>query len=247
MSRLVRAEFLKFRTTRASIGFVLVILALTAIGAAATIGDARSDELGTAKLSHDIVSNAVVAALIVFLIGVLTVTSEFRHGTITRTFLVTPRRERVVVAKEIWVALLAVALSCFALVVVLSVAVIWLGIEGTSPHVDGDLAEQVLRIVLVSILWGTLGVGVGAVVQSQTLAVVGSIIWILVVEALIGALLGLVNLDGAIDYLPGQALSAFDGTTGGGLTPWVGGAVALAWVVALGALGIVRVSRQDIT
>jgi hypothetical protein len=246
VTRLVAAEFVKFRTTRAWIGFVLVILVLTAIGSAATIGDAKKGELGSAKLASDVVSTALVAALIVFLIGILAVTSEFRHGTVTRTFLVAPRRERVILAKEIWVGLLAVGLSCLALVVVLSVAVIWLGLESTSLHVDGDLAEHVLRVVLVSILWGALGVGVGAVVQSQTLAVVGSIIWILIVEGLIGALLGLVDLDGVTRYLPGGALSALDGTEGG-LSPWAGGGVALAWVVGLGALGVARISRQDIT
>ena len=227
MSRLVAAEFLKFRTTRASIGFVLVIVALTGIGAAGTVGGAHRSELGTTELTRQVVSGVVLAARIVFLIGVLAVTSEWRHGTITRTFLVTPRRARVVLAKEIWIALLALVFAALALVV------------------DDGVVRQAGRLVLVSVLWGTLGVGVGAVVQSQTFAIVGSVIWILVVEALIAALLSLADLEAVADYLPGRALSAFDGTEGG-LSTWAGGAVALGWVVALGALGAVRTSRQDV-
>ena len=246
MTRLVAAELLKFRTTRAAIGFVLAVLALTGIGTAGTVGSAKSAVLGTTDFSREILSGAILASLLVFLVGVLSVTSEWRHGTITRTFLVTPRRPRVILAKEIWIAILAVASTAFAFVVVVSVATTWLAVDGSpSLAVDSGTMRYGGRIFLVSILWGLLGVGVGAVVQSQTFALVGSVIWILLVEALIGALLGLVGLEAASDYLPGRALSSFDGTDGG-LPTWAGGAVALGWVVVLGAAGAARTARQDV-
>ena len=247
MSALVGAEFLKFRTTRAWIGFLLAAVALTAIAAASTVGTAREDQLGTAQLSRDIVSTSLFTALIALMIGILSVTAEWRHGTVTRTFLVTPRRERVLIAKELWVALLAAALAVLAIVLVLAIAVPWLAVEGSSLKLDGGVAGLVGRIVIASVLWGTLGVGVGAVVQSQTFALVGAVIWIIVVEALIIALLRLVDLEGVGEYLPGRALSSFDGTEDGGLTMWAAGAVSLAWVLALGLLGYVRMSRQDVT
>jgi ABC-2 type transport system permease protein len=247
MSALVSAEFLKFRTTRAWIGFLLAAVALTAIAAAGTVGTAREDQLGTAQLSRDIVSTSLFTALIALMIGILSVTAEWRHGTVTRTFLVTPRRERVLIAKELWVALLAAALAVLAIVLVLAIAVPWLAVEGSSLKLDGGVAGLVGRIVIASVLWGTLGVGVGAVVQSQTFALVGAVIWIIVVEALIIALLRLVDLEGVGEYLPGRALSSFDGTEDGGLTMWAAGAVSLAWVVALGFLGYARMSRQDVT
>ena len=53
-------------------------------------------------------------------------------------------------------------------------------------------------------------------------------------EALVAALLGLVDAEGVADYLPGRALSSFDGTEGG-LSTWAGGAVAAVWVVLVGA------------
>jgi hypothetical protein len=247
MKALVTAESLKFRTTRAWIGFLLAVVALTAIGAAGTVGTARDDQLGTTELSRDIVSSSLFAALIVFVIGILTVTIEWRHGTITRTFLVTPRRERVLVAKEAWIVLLAAAFAILAIFVTLAIAVPWLAFEGSSLELDGGVAALAGRIILASALWGALGVGIGAVVRSQTFAVVGAIIWIVLVEALITALLGVVDLEGVGEYLPGRALSSFDGTEEGGLSIWAGGAVSLAWVCALGLLGGVRMSRQDVT
>jgi hypothetical protein len=247
MSALVGAEFLKFRTTRAWIGFLLAAVALTAIAAAGTVGSARNDQLGTMALSRDIVSSSVFTAFVAFLIGIMSVTTEWRHGTVTRTFLVTPRRGRVLIAKELWIALLAAALAALAIILVFAIAVTWLTVEGSSLGLDGGVAKFVGRIVIASVLWGTLGVGVGAVVQSQTLALVGAVIWILLVEALVTALLGLVDLEVVGEYLPGRALSSFDGTVDGGLTMWAAGAVSLAWVVALGFLGYARMSRQDVT
>lgn len=247
MSALVSAEFLKFRTTRAWIGFVLTAVALTAIATAGTVGTARDDQLGTAQLSLDIVSSSLFTALIALMIGIMSVTTEWRHGTVTRTFLITPRRERVLIAKELWVALLAATLAVLAIVLVLAIAVPWLTVEGSSLKLDGGVAGLVGRIVIASVLWGTLGVGVGAVVQNQTFALVGAVIWIILVEALIVALLGLVDLEAVGEYLPGRALSSFDGTEEGGLTTWAAGAVSLAWVVTLGVLGYARTSRQDVT
>jgi ABC-2 type transport system permease protein len=247
MSALVTAEFLKFRTTRAWIGFVLALLALTGIAAAGTVGTAKDSQLGTIELSRDIVSSSLFATLIAFVIGIIAVTAEWRHGTVTRTFLVTPRRGRVLFAKEVWILLLAACSALAAIALVLAIGAPWLAFEGSSFEVDGDLARYAGRIVVATMLWGALGVGIGAVVQSQTPALVGAILWILLVEALITAVLGLVDLEVVGDYLPGRALSAFDGTEEGGLSMWAAGAVSLAWVVALAVLGHFRISRQDVT
>ncbi len=246
MTKLVAAELLKFRTTRAGFGFVLAALALVAIGTAGTVGSAHQDRLGTSDFSREVLSSAVLAATIVFLVGIVSVTSEWRHGTITRTLLVTPRRTRVLLAKEVWIALLAAVLAVVSLALVVAIAATWLAVDGSPALVlESTQARQAGRLVLVAMLWGTLGVGIGALIQSQTFAVVGSVIWILIVENLVAALLGLVDAGGVADYLPGRALSSFDGTEGG-LSTWAGGAVAAVWVVLVGAAGAWRISRQDI-
>lgn len=247
MSSLVSSEFLKFRTTRSAIGVMLAAVALIAIAAAGTVGTAEEVQLGTTQLSRDIVSSSLFAALVAFLVGILCVTVEWRHGTVTRTLLVTPRRWRVLIAKEVWIALFSAGLAVIGLLLVVGIAVPWLAFEGASFEVDGDVWADAGRIVLASMLWGVLGVGFGALVQSQTPALVGAILWVLVAEGLIGALLGLVDLEYLTDYLPGRALSAFDGSVEDGLSMLAGGAVAVAWVVGLGILGALRMSRQDVT
>jgi ABC-2 type transport system permease protein len=248
VTALVAAEYLKFRTTRTAIGVLLAALALVAVATAGTVGTAEDGALGTTQLTQDTVSSALFASLVAFIVGILSVTVEWRHGTVTRTFLVTPRRARVLVAKEIWMAIFSAALATVGLLLVLAIASPWLELRDSSLVLDRDAGSLGGRIVLATVLWGALGVGIGAVVQSQTPALVGAILWILLVEALIGALLGLVDLEGVADYLPGRALSSFGGTVeDGGLSRAVGGAVGLAWVVGLGALGWLRMSRQDVT
>jgi ABC-2 type transport system permease protein len=247
VSALLGAEYLKFRTTRAWIGFLLIVAALTGIAVAGTVGTAEEADLGTTQLSRDIVSSALFTALISFVIGIVCVTAEWRHGTITRTFLVTPRRARVLLAKELWIVVLAALLALAALALVVAVAVPWLAFEGSSLETGDGLIGYAGRVVLATVLWGALGVGVGAVVQSQTPALVGAILWILLIEALFVLVLGLVDVEVVGDYLPGRALSAFDGTLEDGLSMWAGGAVSLGWIVALGLLGYVRMSRQDVT
>ena len=246
MRQLVVAEALKLRTTRAWIGFLVAVLALTGIAAAGTVGTAEELQRGTPELSREILSAALFAAVIAFLIGIVSVTTEWRHGTVTRTFLATPRRGRVLAAKELFILLLALFLAVLAIALVLAIAVPWLASEGSSFETSGH-AGYVARIVGSTMLWGALGVGVGAIVHSQTPALVGAILWVLLVEALITGLLGLVGAEVVGDYLPGRALSAFDGSEEGGLSMWAGGAVGLGWIVALGLFGHVRISREDVT
>ena len=84
--RLIAAELFKLRTTRAfyalaggALGFTLLIIALGAI----------FDSEATCVLG-DVMMIAFFAQLIVLVIGILCITNEFRHGTITPTLLVSP-------------------------------------------------------------------------------------------------------------------------------------------------------------
>ena len=67
-------------------------------------------------------------------------------------------------------------------------------------------------------------------------------------EPLLGALVGLVDLDGVVPYLPFQVLDAADGTGGESLLSYGPGlAMACAWIAAIGGGGLLRTSRRDIS
>ena len=247
MRALVGAELLKLRTTRAWIGYIVALVLLSAIAAAGLAGSADVFEIDSPEFQRDLVSSSVFAGFVALLVGITSVTVEWRHGTVTRTFLATPRRARVLAAKEIAAVLVGAALAILGVVVVLGVAIPVLAGHGGSFVLDAGMMGRIGRVILVAALSGALGVGVGALVKSHTVALVGAIVWFIVLEGLLGALLGLADFQGAADFLPGQALGALDGSVEDALSPAVGGVVGLAYVVGFGVLGWLRIERSDIT
>ena len=92
-----RAELLKIRSTRTTIGLVLGMVALVLLfvlltgflSHASTVSSDPHDQ-------RNFLGIGSLAALFAALAGILVVTSEYRFGTIRPTFLFTPRRSRVV-------------------------------------------------------------------------------------------------------------------------------------------------------
>jgi ABC-type transport system involved in multi-copper enzyme maturation permease subunit len=249
VSALIRSELLKLRTTRGWYGYLTVIVLLVGIGVAGDIGS--TDDFVRGQLSYQVglVEAAGFAGVIAAILGIIMVTAEFRHGTITPTFLAEPRRERVLASKSITAAIVATGFALLALATLLVVSITWLSLVDAELHLgDPDVLKRMGQIVLVSVLWALLGIAIGAAVQGQVAALVGTLIWIFVVENLLVGLLGLLDRDGVAAYLPFRALDAADGTGGDNLISyWPGVAVTIGWIAAIGAFGLVRTSRRDIT
>ena len=249
MIALVRSELLKVRTTRGWWAYLIVIVLLAGIGTAGTIGSSADSDRGTVDFQLDVVGTMGVAILLAIILGITIITAEFRHGTVTPTFLAAPHRERVIGAKTVAAAVVAIGFALLALVVILAVALIWFAVIGVDPQfTDGEIVTRAAQQCLAAALWALMGVAIGAIVQSQVAALVGTLVWIFVVENLLVGLLGLLDGDGVTEYLPFRALDAADGTGGDNLISYGPGvAVSLGWIAAIGAAGVVRTLRRDIT
>jgi ABC-2 type transport system permease protein len=249
VTALARSEWLKLRTTRGWWAYLGVIVVLSGIAAAGDTGSSDDARRSTLDFQLGLVEVGAIAALLALVLGITAVTVEFRHGTVTPTFLITPVRERVLTAKAVVVALVSLLFAVLALAVVAAVALPWLSVVGAELHLgEGELWRRVAQTLLAAVLWGLMGVAVGSLVHSQIAGLVGTLIWIFVGESLVWGLLSLVDLDGAGAYLPFRALDAADGTGGEDLLSyWPGIVVSLAWIAAIGAAGVVRTRRRDIT
>ena len=94
----LRSELRKMRTTRTNLGLLLGLVALILFGViAGSFGSEADLSLRREPARAD--RKRQFAAVFAALIGVMAMTSEFRHGTIRATFVFTPARTRVVAAK----------------------------------------------------------------------------------------------------------------------------------------------------
>jgi ABC-2 type transport system permease protein len=251
MIRLIRAEFTKLRTTRLIYG---VTAAMAAFGVLTVVVNVTiAGQQGNPPLSADSFAMFVAAptthpllAGAALLLGILGMTGEFRHQTVTQTFLVTPDRGRVVAAKLVAYPLAGIALALATLAVTAAVAAGWLAAKGITPSLlDARLGRVVGVALLGAALCGLVGVGVAALVRNQVAALVGVAVWVLVVE---GLLMSLLNAPSLGKWLPSAAAQAALGSPGGAQLSRLGGSLLLAgYALALALAGTRLVVRRDIT
>ena len=249
MTAVVRSELLKIRTTRGWWAYLVVLVALVGIGAAAEVGSRSLDERSGLDFQYALVDLIGISSLLAIILGITIVTTEFRHGTITPTLLATPGRERVLAGKAIAGVLIAILFAAMAIIVVLVVASIYTSVAGGQLELaDGEVVKRAATNVLGVVLWLLMGLAIGSVVHSQVAALVGTLVWLFLVETLLVGLFSLLDIDAVQEYLPFHALDGADGTGGDNLLSYGPAlAVTLGWIAVLGAAGAVRTSRRDIT
>lgn len=242
--RLIGAELLKAWTTpRTLFGILLAELAIIGLGAAGTIDSAASSDPLPPGFEQDLISVSSVAVFFAVLLGVLLMTTEYRHGTISQTFLASPAREWVLGAKAVAAALLGAAIVVPGVLLTLAIAEVWVGgREGF--HIGGSELELIVRLLLAAAVGALLGLSIGAALGRQLGAFILVLGWFLIVEHAIAAL-----FPSTEDYLPGRAAIGGILGTGGSEAPSFGEALPLAaaYVIGLGAIAVIVTRRRDIT
>ncbi len=169
MSALVRSELLKVRTIRSWWAYLIVIALFTAIAVAADTGQTDNAERGTVDFQVGLVETAGISLLLAIILGITIVTTEFRFGTVTPTFLAAPLRELVIGAKAIAAVAVATWFAVLSLLVVGAVAIPWLTLVDAETHLlDGEVGTRAAQQILTTTLWALMGVAIGAVVQARS-------------------------------------------------------------------------------
>jgi ABC-2 type transport system permease protein len=247
MTRLFAAELLKLRTIRVTWGFVVAVLGLAGLFAAGNIGSPPDGGRLAPDYQFKLVLTACLPAiLLALLLGILLFTNEFRHGTISRTLLATPRRPVLVGVKLLTGVAAGLGLALLAVATTAVVAVIWLSIIDV-PLELADAAGGAWRGLVAAALIGALGAAVGGFVHSQVGALVGTLVWLFVAEPIVWVLLGLIDLDGVADYLPAVTVLSMADTEGENLSYAGTVGMAVVWTAVASTLAMLRTSRRDIT
>lgn len=266
-----RAETTKQFTT--SLWWILAIVLVVYIGftaaavafvfAAAATGSLPGDAPAVPEdaLPPVLYSTATSAGYVFpLLIGTLMVTSEYRHKTLTSTFLATPRRGRVLTAKVAVGVLLGVLFGVVGIVASVGPSAGLLAAYGLETAIaSGDTWAQFGRMLLAYVLWALIGIGVGALVRNQVGAIVGVLVFTQFLEPIGRMAAGFVDgLSDVTRFLPGAAGDTLVGaslyatamtgaTTGGDLDWWAGGLVLAGYAVVLVVVGHLVSWRRDVS
>jgi hypothetical protein len=250
MRNLYAAELLKLRTLRSTWAFTLVAVLFAGLLTAANIGGSPAEDRLDPELQSRIPLDAAFpASIIALLLGIILVTNEFRHGTIARTLLATPRRGRFVVLKLLAGATVGALLIVASLIVSFVTAIIWLGALDISIELS-EWAEGSWRALVATTLAGVFGAAIGGAVHSQVGALVGLLVWMFVLEPILWLLLGIVpwvDLEGVAEYLPAASLGGTVDSEGEGLSWLASVGVAACWAALFAVLALVRTQRRDVS
>ena len=282
--RLIGAEILKVRTTNAwwlfTIGvvvFTLLALAVNWLGhhfelhppisqlnadqqrtAEASAALARTPS-GLAKITADMLtSGQMFGCLLALVLGSLVVTNEFYHQTATATFMTTPHRTAVLLAKLVAAALFGAVFWAVSTVLDIVATPVFLH----SEHVSYDMfswipMRSVLLNLLAFVLWAAFGCGLGALIRNQIGAVITGVVVYLIGSIAIQLLFQLLHVLIPHDWVLTAQVAAPGVASRVLLTPgrafdhappqWAGGVVLVAYAAIFTVIGIALTRKRDIS
>ena len=242
MTTLLANELRKLRTIRGpwlllAAGPVLLIVGVA--GEVAAAADVNQPELAALSASH-----TGLVSLVALVFGITAVAGEYRHMTITDTYLATPRRGRVVAAKfAVYTAVGVIFGVVLAVTAVVATAVAIIANGGAFDLASSDLWRTLAGGVAVNAAFAALGVSLGSVIRNLAAALASALAWIALVEGLIGELIS--DLEAWLPFAGGQALGRMHGAPD--ISQWAGGLLLAGYTVVFAAIALTTSVRRDIT
>ena len=144
MRGLLRAEMLKITSTRLALGMLAGAAGYVMINIVALVfaaGQQGVPALTVASSVRNVYAAAGAASPIVLVAGILGMTTEYRFMTITSTFLVTPRRSRVLSAKLVVHAGLGLVMGVVCSVTTVVLATGLLRLKPHAPLAAGTIVQ----------------------------------------------------------------------------------------------------------
>jgi ABC-2 type transport system permease protein len=241
MTTLIASELRKLRTIRGpwlllAAGPVLVIVGVA--------GEVAGADLTQPQTAIHAVAHAGVVSLLTLIFGITAVAGEYRHQTITDTFLATPRRGRVLAAKfAVYTAVGAVFGLLLAITAVIATAVAITANGGSLELSNSDLWRTLAGGVACNPAFAAIGVSLGALIPNLAAAIATALAWIALVEGLIGELID--DLEAWLPFAGGQALGRLPGAPD--ISQWAGGLLLAGYTAVFAAIALTTSVRRDIT
>jgi ABC-2 type transport system permease protein len=189
-----------------------------------------------------------LAAIVTLIFGILAVAGEYRHGTITDTYLSFPARGRVVMAKLAVYGLAGAAAGLVSSAMAIAATAAFWAAKGAAFDLwAGRTWLTIAGGVAANLALAAIGVGLGALIRNVVVAVAAALAWIALVEGIAGQLLG----PGLARWLPFYASAALDkaalGPAGRLLPQWGGGLVLAGYAAAFAGAAVLTTLKRDVT
>ena len=244
--RLIKGELRKLVTTKILLGFLLALVVIAAIDAAAvafgTDMDGSKTFISTAEDQVSLMAFGFNAMIGTALFGAIAVAREYGHTTVVPMFLTSPRRHRAVLAQLTAVLLAGAMLGLVGEAMI--VAAVGLALPSTEFAFlasAGDISRLMLASMLAGMAGAVLGAGIGALIRNLGGAVTVTVLLLFIAP---GMAVQLINEFRLLDaHRP--LLSVVSGVT----TEISVGAALLAlaaWALLPAAAGLVAVQRRDV-
>ncbi|MDN5894384.1 MAG: ABC transporter permease [Nocardioides sp.] len=243
-TRILGVELRKMFDTRSGFWLMASIAILAVIATAATIIFSPSETLTYGNFAGAI---GTPMAVILPIVAILSVTSEWSQRSALTTFTLVPNRQRVISAK----LLLTVAIGAASMVLALTVGavgnLIGTAIAGVDPTWEVSVRE-VAQIILANEIGVLIGFMLGVLLRSSAGAIVGYFVYSLVLPTISGALASTqqwyADNAGWID-LNWTTFQLFDSTLS--RTEWTQlGVASTIWLVIPLTVGLILVRRSEV-
>ncbi|MBV9832105.1 MAG: hypothetical protein JOZ82_10985 [Marmoricola sp.] len=203
-------------------------------------------------------SGQLIGLLLVALLGIVMVTSEFQQQTATSTFLTNPRRTEVIQGKLGAALIVAVAAWAVSTVICVGTAAVFLATQGVGGALlHGAVLRAVLLNLAAFVIWTLFGIGFGALIRNQLIATVSATVLYLVGGAAATTLFELLNTyvlaqnwvlatQVVAPSIASTVMISPTATFAASPPQWVGAVVLVAYGVVFGVWGTRRLRDTDI-
>ena len=249
MRRAIQSEWIKIRTVLShkilvliGVGFPLIVITL-----AATFGDVAEGP-DSIEMAEFVLGMCIVTAMLLGVVTVIGLTSEYTHNTIRPTYAATPQRPRVLAAKLLVSSAIALVVTAFTVFASwFSGSTIFNSRGGETSIGDSKVMTVLLSTIVLAVLVTWFGFGIGLLIRNSPASVSLLLLWPLLIEGLIQLVFALLDWDDASKYVPYQAaIEASGANAGSDSLGRPGGQILFAAVgLALVACGVWIDGRRD--
>jgi ABC-type transport system involved in multi-copper enzyme maturation permease subunit len=255
---LLKAEFRKLIYSRSTYGLLISAVFVAVLSTVVTPIVIDQDETGLFGSLQDpamvggVYANGISSYIFALILGILIMSGEFRHGTAVATFLASPKRARVLVAKLVVAALAGAVLQIISAAASVGAGVLTLSyFENVAEPSEAVFTNLGLAALLSGSVLGVVGVAIGSLIRNQLIAIVSSLVWLFVLEPIVllvfadtgkwlptGAITGML----AIEF-ESEALGV---STAEYLSPGLSALVLLGYGAVFTAIALVTSMKRDI-